>query len=138
MRVFSLLLLVFLPLSAQAITGDAFMKQCDAAFTKPDKDTPPQVAATRLIEAGTCVGYVGGALSGIALMSSLMREQNVIKKNLICLPGTVTPRDMYDQVMKEIRADKKDRDKKQVRAYIYEHFVKTYACPDEPAAPAKK
>lgn len=137
MRLFTILLLALVPLSAQAITGKVFLEQCDAAFAKPAKDDDPQRTATKLVEAGTCVGYIGGTISGIGLMSGLMKQQNVIKKNLICLPKTLTPRELYNQVAKVIREDKNKADK-QVRVYVYEHFVRNYPCPDEtaPSAPS--
>ena len=131
MKLLPILLLTILPMSAaHAVTGQDFLKQCDNAFAKPDKDTDAQRTAAKLVEAGTCVGYIGGTVSGIAIMSALMKQQNVVTRNITCPPPGLTPRDMYNQVTELMRKDK-DNDKKHVPVYVYEHFSKTYPCAED-------
>lgn len=129
MRILIIFLLALLPLTSHAISSETFYNQCKSAFQPPAEGEENRRTAERLIEAGTCVGFVGGTVSGINLMSNLMRQQNLIRKNLICMPPGNNPRQMMSEVISYLDKNA-DQRKLPLEAVIYHYFMNRYPCPE--------
>lgn len=129
-RIITLLCLTLLPMSAFAVPAGDFLERCKTAAAKPETAEDNKLIAQRLITAGSCVGFVGGTLAGINLISNMMLQQKVVKANLVCLPKDTTPQQVYNDTLSYI--DKEEDVKKMpIEAAIFRLFTQKYPCASE-------
>ncbi len=114
-------------LPAQAMTSEQLVGACKNSQQKLAQDAKREDAIRKLLDTGTCAGFIGGAVSGINVVGSLMKQQGVTKRDLICLPTDISPPQLVNMFVKHIDSHPEE---KQLPAQlgIYRYFVSNFPC----------
>ncbi|MCP5146114.1 MAG: hypothetical protein H6978_14995 [Gammaproteobacteria bacterium] len=114
-----------------AITGSEFLARCDGLNNAP-KDETPQQAVDRALQAGSCIGIVGGVVQGVNLVGSMLQAQKATTRQFVCLPDGVQATELLELVLSDLRKQPADAGA-QAPAHIYRSIMARYACPAETA-----
>ncbi len=132
MKILGAVLICLLPLPGFAMTGHDVYEKCTASVQQPPASESTQKAITRFLDAGTCAGFVGGVLSGVNLVGEMMRQQNIIKRNFVCLPENKHSQILLKELLEYLQANTEDRDLP-AQLVIYKVFSQKYPCQEASA-----
>ncbi len=121
----ALMLLVWAP--AHALTSEQLINACKNSQQKLPQDAQREDAIRKLLDTGTCAGFIGGAVSGINVVGSLMKQQGVTKRDLICLPKDISPPQLVDMFVKHVDSHPEEK-KLPAQLGIYRYFVGNFPC----------
>lgn len=110
-----------------ALTGGEILEKCKASISPPPNSEPTQKAISRFLDAGTCAGYVGGVLSGVDLVGSMMQQQKLANRNFICVPTNIHSQLLLKEVVEYIEKNPKEKGTP-AQLVIYQLFSKKYPC----------
>lgn len=131
----SIFLSVILSMSASpafSYSGTEFLQHCNEATGAPAQGETPQQTVNRALQAGTCVGYVGGVINGLNLVGNMLRQQGGVKKNFICIGKKVQAPKLLKDLLGELEKQPQDMEAP-VSLHIYRVFTERYPCADEVA-----
>lgn len=129
MRIFTLIavLLTMLPTGASALTAGELAKKCTDSLQQGSTNQPTQETAARLLDAGSCAGFVGGVISGVNLVGNLLRQQDAMKRNFICLPQNTHAQALVRVVIEHITAHSEDKNVPAELA-VYKAMILKFPC----------
>jgi len=94
--------------NVQAMTGEELLTKCSniQESNVKDKNSSKQTVS-KILDAGSCAGFVGGVISGINLVGNMMLQKKIIEYNFVCLPKAVHSQQLLNIVLDDIEKDKK-------------------------------
>lgn len=121
-----LIAMLMLSSQAQALTGQEYVDKCNpkALSSQPSKQ---QAALEQALDAGSCTGFTGGVVQGINFIGTMLRAQQAITKNFICLNNEVHALGLVEVAYNHIKASEKLLGMP-AQAGIYEALVSAYPC----------
>lgn len=113
-------------------TGAEFLEGCSKATGAAPKGETPQQTVNRALQAGTCVGYVGGVINGLNLVGNMLRQQGGMKKNFICISEKVQAPKLLQLLLSDLEKQTANMDAP-VQLHIYRVFTQHYPCAEDAA-----
>lgn len=121
------LFLFFALQNAWAFTGEQFLNKCDQVHQIKSTTETIQESIDRALDAGSCTGFVGGVIQGVNLAGDLLRAQNVIRRQFICLPTGIKAANLLEIVLQDLRKQPDDINAP-AQLHIYRSIGKKYSC----------
>lgn len=119
-------LLAVLPTCASALTGGELATKCANSLQQESTQSNQETAA-RLLDMGSCAGFVGGVISGVNLVGNLLRQQDAMKRNFICLPQNTHAQALVRVVVEHISAHAEDK-KLPAELAVYKAMTTKFPC----------
>jgi len=110
-----------------ALSGEAFLQKCQRVTVAPEKGESPQEIVNRALDAGSCAGFVGGAIKGINLVGNMLLQKKLIKHNFICLPQGVQANTLLAELVNHLASSPPEMEAP-VQMHLFNLFIKEYGC----------
>ena len=85
-------------------------------------------------DAGSCSGFVGGVIQGVNLIGNLLRAQNAIERQFICLPEGLQAAQLLEAVLVDLRK-RPDDIAAPAELHIYRTIGTKYPCAKSESKP---
>jgi len=102
-----LCLSLFIPFHVHAMTAQELLDKCSHLPNNSAKEESPQRTVSRIMDAGSCAGFVGGVISGINLIGNMMMQKKIIEYNFFCLPQAAHSQELLNLTLEHIKKNKK-------------------------------